>query len=458
MDTTLSGPRVIGRYRILWEIGRGSMGRVYAAHDPNIERRVALKVLMPSAEKEAQTEFSVRERFVVEARAVGRLSHPGIVAIYDAEFDCERDVAFIAMELVEGVSLARWVLERGHLSVEESCEIVGQIAEALDFAHSRDIVHRDVKPANILVTEEGRAKLVDFGIAKVVEESHTLTGQVLGSPAYMSPEQVRAEPVDGRSDLFSLGSVLYECVVGEAPFDGDTVASIAHRICEVDPPHPRDSGVDIPGELWATIARSLEKDREDRFATGGELAVALAPWRPRSAIEGTAAAHRTDPEAKSSSFDFAWARWAVVIFLALVVGAVLARDPKSGAVLPDAAEPTPMASVQEALIPRGSATLVVLHENRLKSAFMTIRIDGQQVWTREITARGNVLSRARGDLVRATVAVKPGRHTIEIEIVGAKGKVNAAAIASTDFRSGETRYLRASLVPVVDRLDLDWKG
>ena len=251
------------------------MGLVYRAHDPNIERQVALKVLFPQAAVQSESEASLRERFVLEARAAGRLNHPGIATIYDADVDPETNLAFIAMELVEGGPLARPLEGGERLGIERTCEIVARVAEALDFAHARGVVHRDVKPANILMDREGRAVLVDFGIAKVVEESHTLTGQILGTPAYMSPEQFQAEPIDGRSDQFSLGAVLYECLVGARPFRGDSVAAFAHQICEADPPHPAELGVTISDELWGVISRALAKDRDQRFATCGELAEAL---------------------------------------------------------------------------------------------------------------------------------------------------------------------------------------
>ncbi len=290
-------PKQIHRYRVLSELGRGSMGRVYLALDPNIERRIALKILMPERLRGGGEE-ELRQRFIQEAKAAGGLSHPGIVTIHDADTDPATGCPYLAMEWVPGYSLKTLLRKQGPLATERAVSIAAQVARALDYAHRRDIVHRDVKPANLLVvggeshleggqTGEGqeeshpeggqieRVKVVDFGIAKLVSKSLTQPGRVLGSPYYMAPEQVRGLEVDGRSDLFSLGSVLYECLTGRVAFGGETVANVNHKILAVDPRPIEIYNPDLPQSLRAVVRRSLEKSPQDRYHSGAELAAAL---------------------------------------------------------------------------------------------------------------------------------------------------------------------------------------
>ncbi len=276
-------PETIGRYRPLEELGRGSMARVLLARDPNTDRRVALKVVAPVVEGEDEAQ----RRFLLEARAAGRLNHPGIVTIYDADVDPATGDAYMAMEWVRGRSLARVLEEDGPLPAAEAVRIASAVAEALDHAHGRDVIHRDVKPANILLGDDGAVKVSDFGIAKFVAESHTLWGQVLGSPNYMSPEQVTGEPMDGRSDLFSLAAVVYEMVTGVPPFRGESVASIVYKIAHVDPRPPSFQDPTLGPALGDVLLRALDKDPTHRFGTGAELARAL-----RRALEADAAGVR----------------------------------------------------------------------------------------------------------------------------------------------------------------------
>ncbi|MFN7941016.1 MAG: serine/threonine-protein kinase [Thermoanaerobaculia bacterium] len=270
-----SPPARVDRYQILAELGRGSMGRVYLAHDPNTDRRVALKLISASGSGTEAEELEARSRFLLEARAAGRLQHPGIVLLYDADADGATGRPFLAMEWVEGRSLAALLRERGALPWREAARLAVEVARALDHAHSRGVVHRDVKPGNVLVTEDGRVKVSDFGIAKFVSESHTVAGMVLGTPHYMSPEQVRGEAIDGRSDLFALGAVLYEMVTGEPPFRGESLTTISYKVVFVDPRPPSIAAGDLPPELERIVLKALEKDPAARFANGAEMAAAL---------------------------------------------------------------------------------------------------------------------------------------------------------------------------------------
>ncbi len=267
-------PERIGRYRVLGELGRGAMGQVYIAYDPNVERRVALKVMSPAAGEDPEDEAELRHRFLLEARAAGRLAHPGIVAVHDADTDPASGLPFIAMELVEGESLESLLRREGRLGALVAVDLAARMARALGYAHGKGIVHRDVKPANILLAADGGAKIADFGIAKLGGLGVTRAGRVLGSPYFMSPEQVQGLAIDGRSDLFSLGAVLYRAVTGELPFPGEVLVTVAYKVVQVDA-RPVDPALGFPASLSDLLARSMAKDPLRRFASAEEMAVAL---------------------------------------------------------------------------------------------------------------------------------------------------------------------------------------
>jgi hypothetical protein len=266
--------RAFGRYRIVEEIGRGAMGVVYRAIDPLIERELAIKTLLPDLPEDILPE--VRSRFLREARAAGKLSHPGIVVVFDVGE--EGGVAYIAMELLQGRSLREMLRDPAPIAFDTAAELAAQVADALDHAHSNAIVHRDVKPANIVVTPAGQAKLTDFGIAWVPSSTVTQAGAALGSPKYMSPEHVVGEAVDPRSDIFSLGVVLYEILTGRTPFvrEGDSSPFVVmERIAKE--PHPPLRGInpEIPAAFEAILERALAKKPEARYASAAEMAAAL---------------------------------------------------------------------------------------------------------------------------------------------------------------------------------------
>ncbi len=263
--------KVLGRYRILGELGRGAMGVVYRAVDPMIEREVALKTL--HAELPADIADEVRVRFLREARSAGRLSHPNIVTIFDVGED--GGAAYIAMELLEGPSLSQMLKERQRIPFHSAADIIAQVADALHHAHQFSIVHRDVKPANIVVSRSGRAKLTDFGVAYVPSSEVTQHGSALGSPRYMAPEQVLGQPIDARADIFSLGVVLYEVLTRRTPFEwpGDTtVFALMQRIA--GEPHPPLHQIDaeIPSGFDRIMDRALAKRPQDRYQSAAEFA------------------------------------------------------------------------------------------------------------------------------------------------------------------------------------------
>ena len=256
----------VGRYEIIGELGRGAMGVVYKAKDPTIGRTVALKTMRIDVHGLDAAEMM--RRFQNEARAAGVLSHPNIVTIYDAG---EQDgVFYIAMEFIEGTTLHEMLHEQHILVTEDVIQYSRQICKGLDYAHSHGIVHRDVKPANIMITANGTVKIMDFGIAKA-GGSMTSTGQVLGTPNYMSPEQVKGRPLDGRSDLFSFGVILYEMLTGEKPFVGQNVTTIIYKIVNENPIAPRDLDVTVHPGLSSIVTKALAKTPEDRYQSGAEL-------------------------------------------------------------------------------------------------------------------------------------------------------------------------------------------
>ena len=241
MRMETEGPRKkIDRYEILGELGHGAMGVVYKGRDPIIDRLVAIKTIRFDRLYEEQEIQGLKDRFFKEAQAAGKLSHPNIVTIFDVGED--RGLSYIAMEYVEGEVLSQYLLQDHLLPVDEVLEIIAQAAEALDFAHQRKIVHRDIKPANIMRTSEGQIKVMDFGIAKFPSSTLTQAGSILGTPSYMSPEQIRGEDLDGRSDLFSLGCILYELLTGVKPFRGESLAALSSSN------HPRKSPARFPTE------------------------------------------------------------------------------------------------------------------------------------------------------------------------------------------------------------------
>ncbi|MGD0758528.1 MAG: protein kinase [Candidatus Sulfotelmatobacter sp.] len=263
-----------GRYEILGELGRGAMGVVYKARDPQIDRLVALKtVSLQGQEPERDEEF--RQRFFVEAQAAGRLHHPGIVAIFDAGEDPETHNPYIVLEYVAGESLSRILSREKKLPPAKALHLAEEIATALDYAHEQGVVHRDIKPANILITADGHAKIADLGIAKLNLAQFTLPGHVLGTPAYMAPEQLSGEGVDGRSDLFSLGVILYAMVTGHSPFHGNSATTVCFKVVNREPVPASALDLDLPRALDAVISRAIAKDPNARYQRGSDFAADL---------------------------------------------------------------------------------------------------------------------------------------------------------------------------------------
>jgi len=280
-----------GRFEVQKELGKGAMGVVYLGKDPKIGREVAIKTMALSQEFEADELAEVKERFFREAETAGRLSHPNIVTIYDTGE--EHDFCYIAMELLKGGDLAPFVKAANLLPVPKVVSIVARAADALGYAHKQGVVHRDVKPANMMYhPDSDTLKLTDFGIARLTDSSKTKTGMVLGTPSFMSPEQLAGRKIEGRSDLFSLGVSLYQLLSGRLPFEGESMAQLMFKIANEPPADIRAVNPNVPAGLIAFLERALAKNPDERFQTGEEFAAALraatAPAAPPAAPAGGA--------------------------------------------------------------------------------------------------------------------------------------------------------------------------
>ena len=264
----------IGRYKIVRELGRGAMGIVYHAIDPNIGRPVAIKTINLATVLKPDEQERMRERLFREARSAGILSHPGIVTIYDVEQ--QGDLAYIAMEYVDGPTLDQLLSQPQAMPPDRMFSILAQTAVALDYAHGKGIVHRDVKPANIMIAANGTAKITDFGIAKITaSEQFTMTGSIVGTPHYMSPEQVQGQAVDGRSDQFSLAVIAYEMLTGEKPYTGEHLTTVVYKIVAEEPPSPHRINSSLGSEIESVLKKGLAKKPEGRYGSCTEFTEAL---------------------------------------------------------------------------------------------------------------------------------------------------------------------------------------
>ena len=275
---------MLGKYEIRGTLGRGAMGIVYDGWDPQIDRRVAIKtVRLPDAE-DAEA-IDALGRFKREAQAAGRLSHPNIVGVYDygqTSAMAGGDIAYIVMEFVEGQSLKALLDAEERFPVAETVRVMEELLAGLQFSHARGVIHRDIKPANVMLTTDGRVKIADFGIARIESSSLTQAGTVMGTPAYMSPEQFMGQPVDARTDVYSAGVLLYQMLTGERPFEGSLTA-IMHKVLNTTPPRPSELSVVAPPGLDPVVVRAMQRRPEERFSSAADFAQAL-----RRAFEGPA--------------------------------------------------------------------------------------------------------------------------------------------------------------------------
>jgi len=282
----------LGRYEVTEEIGKGAMGIVYKAHDPVLSRTVAIKTInMTAADEEDRPGYEARLR--EEARMAGGLNHPNIVIIYDV--GKSGDLVYMAMEYIEGQELRDMLDEGQPLSVDAALDIAAQVADGLAFAHENQVVHRDIKPANIMITPLGKVKIADFGIARMrTNQSATQTGVVLGSPKYMSPEQVIGSRADHRSDIFSLGVILYQMLTGSTPFNGDNIGALMFQITSHEPPAPSTANDKVPMMLDYIVAKILAKSADARYQSATELATDLRECSRRMTLGEQAMTQTTE--------------------------------------------------------------------------------------------------------------------------------------------------------------------
>ncbi len=268
METAGEAP-TIGRYQVVRELGRGEMGIVYLGKDPRINRLVAIKTIRFGDAVDNSEVKPIKERFFKEAEAAGRLSHPNIVAVYDVGEDY--DLSYIAMEFIDGRNLSQYCRKDSLFPIKTVLHIASVIGQALDYAHAQGVVHRDIKPGNIMLLRNGSIKITDFGVARITASSRTRTGIIMGTPSYMSPEQLAGRRVDGRSDIFSLGILIYELLTGEKPFKGESITSLIYQIANQQHPSPRDYNPDIPDCCLKIIDKALMKEADQRYQRGNEL-------------------------------------------------------------------------------------------------------------------------------------------------------------------------------------------
>ena len=281
--------KTIGRYEIVAELGRGAMGVVYKATDPVLGRAVAIKTINMTLERDGIENYEAR--FYQEARAAGGLSHPNIITVYDV--GKLGDIAYMAMEFIEGVELRELLSSGRPLPLMQAISIAAQVAEGLAYAHERGIVHRDIKPPNIMVSPNGGVKIADFGIARMrASESLTQTGMMLGSPKYMSPEHVLGKRADQRGDIFSLGIILHEMLTGVAPFSGENVTALMYQIVNLAPPAPSVRNPEVPELLDFIVAKMLAKALDERYQSAAEVASDLRECERQLVSPGDRAGQR----------------------------------------------------------------------------------------------------------------------------------------------------------------------
>ncbi|EDM49707.1 serine/threonine-protein kinase [Marinobacter algicola] len=281
-EQSVSRP-TLGRYEIEREIGRGAMGVVYLGKDPKIARTVAIKTLSYQAFEDNELR-DLKSRFFREAEAAGRLSHPAIVTVYDVGE--EADLAFIAMDYAKGRPLSEFGKPGRLLPLTKVLDIIARVADALDYAHRQKIIHRDIKPGNIIFNpDNGEIKITDFGIAKISDDSRTRTGSVMGSPLYMSPEQLKGQKVTGATDTYSLGITLYKLVCGETPYQGDTLANLTYQILNKRPRSVREFNPELPSGVVRLINKAIQREPDKRFLSAATMAEALRRQASREARE-----------------------------------------------------------------------------------------------------------------------------------------------------------------------------
>jgi predicted Ser/Thr protein kinase len=336
-------PATIGRFSVLNEIGRGSYGVVYAAHDPVLGREVAIKIIPLATEERYRTQLEAS--FLREAKSAGGMSHPSIVTIYDAGKTDE--LAYIAMERLHGQDLHEYLASGNRMSPRQAAAMMMRVADAIHYANKRGLVHRDIKPSNIFLSRDLKPKLLDFGtaLAPVAEPAPKGTRQLVGTPNYMSPEQAKGEPLDARSDIFSLGTILYELLTGRRAFDGRTVDETLDRVIESAPKPVEKLRPEVPPALARIVRKAMQANPADRFQKASELRNALAEFvdesRPAS-VNGTRAPTLARPVAAPAPARGPWLFGVALAALLAIGGAALFMQQRAPASGPEPAVPVPV--------------------------------------------------------------------------------------------------------------------
>ena len=488
-------PPTIGRFEIVREIGRGAMGVVYEARDPVLGRAIALKVIQPASAVEEAPFFE--ERFLAEARIAARLQHPGIVVVHDVGRDPDTGALYIALELLRGQTLADLTRE-GPVEWREALRLVAQVARALHHAHVQGVVHRDVKPANVMVLPTGEAKVMDFGIARLesARQRLTTTGQFLGTPLFTAPEQARAEEVDARADIFSLASVAYTLLTAQPAFAAPTIPGIVHRVVYEDPVPPSQLVAGLPSALERVLSRALAKELQARYPTaeafaedlddvragraprhaGAEdeadspLAALVADTRARAAPSGTVVSPAPAPPGPAPPMPASppspagrrTRRWALAACaVALVVAALgylalrRGRGPSS--------EPSPSAPLLgplSSLLPEALGApghLRILFDHQLRSCTLRVFVDDHGITEERLNGQrrktlGLNLYEGR---YQDEFQVAPGLHEVRVEVRWDENVRRERIVGN--FRPGATRTVEAKLGRIRRDLSLEWR-
>jgi serine/threonine-protein kinase len=496
---TPQAPTRIGRYEIRQELGRGMMGVVYLADDTVLGRPVALKTIQLSFATSEADRDSFEKRFLAEARVAARLAHPGIVVVHDVGRDPDTGTLYIALEYLRGSTLAEVAASGAPLDWREALRITARLSRALHHAHAAGVIHRDVKPANVMLLPSGEVKVMDFGIAKVPQQDLTAAGQFFGTPLYMSPEQARGEAVDGRSDLFALGAIAYRLLTGRAAFGAENVTAILSRVLAENPPAPSALVPAVPADADHVVMRALAKAPADRYPDGESMAQDVddvlegrAP-RHRSASCVPAGGERTTvsrrvreeepllaeleplpragppasvPPAVGSSSPrlrrAALGVGAVLLLLAgLMAGASLRTRPPTSSRAGPAAEdrvpprPAPAAADEAPGVP---GRLAVDFDHHLRNGTLRVWIDDEEVLDQGFGGRvtKKILSyRVRKGSVDETLKVAPGRRQVRVQVQW-DGNTRTETTAAT-FKPGTTRTLQIRILRFVNVLTLEWR-
>ena len=472
----------LGRYKIQEVLGRGAMGTVYRAHDPKIDRVVAIKTISIQGVTAGEEE-EYRQRFFREARAAGKLSHPGVVTIYDVGEQDGTQVPYIVMEYIEGMTLDSLINTSAERSIPRILDLIKQIAETLDYAHSQGIVHRDIKPANIIITPDGRAKITDFGIAKLAVNQLTMPGEALGTPSYMSPEQIAGVSLDGRSDLFSLGIILYSMLAGQKPFLGENATSVMFNITYKEPLPLTELNPELDPYFNHVIARALAKSSADRYQTARQFAEDLEKLSQVPAVSSRVQTlvepdpDRTvvrrpsqSPPTLSEQRSFLRANWAgktasaarVFLKFRAALGQIVRTDVTRRLSRKAQAGLAGLALflaffVFGSIGPAKTAKLEIRCVHSFAAADLLVWIDNRLAYQKELTGiakkRLGLIKTVQGSFVD-TIAAVPGKHLVRVQVISKNAGYDQTKEVQAELMAHSALTLEIAFTGRSENLDL----